>query len=147
MSSLAWVCVHIKSRHQNVRYSSPKQPFSSTKVLYAAMAALFSACHASAAFLANSAFKAFSSVAERLMLRARDFQSKSLLILRFVAFFGAFVSNKACMVVTQQVNAHCCVQRNQFAKVGQCAAVSLRGCRWGRSSLGRFCTGQLLSGK
>jgi hypothetical protein len=88
--------------------------------LYACIAALFSAAHFFASTLANSLSSARSSVAERLIFSARVFASKSLLTLRFVAFFGAFLSNRRCIPAScfrQNINAHHYAHNNASNKV------------------------------
>ena len=66
------------------------------------MALLLSFVHFLASEAAILLLSACSSVAERLIFMARDLCSKSLFILRFVAFLGALWSYICCIVVASE---------------------------------------------
>lgn len=105
------VCINGKLHFQNTLYLSEKSPFCSASSLQTRIASRFSAIHCLRFSSLTLSAKACSRVAERLMFKLRASSSKSLLMLRFVAFFDGFLSVEDCTLspVTKSMritNAH-----------------------------------------
>ncbi|QAV06679.1 Death on curing protein, Doc toxin [Vibrio cholerae] len=91
------ILVKGKLRHQNTRYESEKRPCFSVSSLQASMASAFCSSHSAFNLEETSFSKAFSIVADRLILRRLASASNSLFKLRLVAFLGACVLNVVLM--------------------------------------------------